>query len=878
MLFAISAKIVLEDQPKISQSYPGEGMKSVSVQEEKMKTSRVAALFLILILTACQASPAVVTPTLPAATGAVTSTAPAKTRPAPTSTPSPVPTPVMPTSTVVPTPIDFTTQVGQLIADVKLTTYQAVPYTGKLDALPISLGQIGNPAVIKGLTAQQKQFLSQNGFVVIQAGDTQFKDLRDSISESQGQPYYLTTDAAYHALHQTFDDMLVLVEREYMHAVLGRLLKAEFDKVNDYAAAASGAPLAKDIELSINYLAVAIKLLYPDQQLAPQVEQAIAPQIDQIMAYGGTQDSVLIPGLSDDYGAYRPVGHYAGIPDLENYFRSMTWLGRVAFSLKASGQQNQVSRAPLIMTLALREASVDDVPAYQVWSELSRLIDFLVGPSDDPGPVELNALMEMVYGKTFSLIDLADEGKWSTFLKKVDELPAPQINSTFASSSAAQAASRDWRFMGQRFTLDSFIFQNLIYDAVGTQDKPREFPSGLDVAAAFGSQPALQALDAAGATQYANYSAQMSAVQKIVNNQPENQWLNRFYTAWLYAFKPQVSAKDTNFPPYMRTAAWGYKEVNSMLGSWAELKHDTVLYAKMPEARGGGGPPGSPAAPAYVEPNPDTFYRLAFAATSLYDGLSSYIDEWNKQKWFENIPDGPGSEMDTIIYFDSLKYLSEKFQALGGVAGRELQGQPLTSDDFGMISSCIGIKECLSRPYEQVKMDPIPVIAAVSGAKDEVLEAGVGNLDRIYVAVPLEGKLEIAQGNVFTYYEFTQPRNNRLTDQDWRDMLAKNPPAAPAWISQFVLLGGSPTDVLAFRIGDVYIMDLEDVNLRAGPSTSDKVLRVIDKGSYLTITDGPVVNSEATWWKIKIYDWSAASPGPIEGWVMGNPAWFSRSP
>ena len=323
-----------------------------------------------------------------------------------------------PVPTQAPQPIDFSTRIGQLFADAALSTYQPAPYAGKLDALPINLGQVGNPAVIAGLTAQQKQFLSQNGFVVIQAGDTQFKDLRQTISLDQGQPYYLTTDAAYHALHKTFDDLLSSLERQYMRVVLGKLLQAEYDKINDYAKAAAQAPLAQDIELSRNYLAVAIKLLSPDQTLDPQVEQAIAAQIGQIMAYGGKADSLLIPGLTDDYGAYRPVGHYAGIPELEDYFRCMSWLGRAAFKFKDPDVPGLTpSRAPLIMTLALREASVDQEPAYKVWTSLSEVVNFMVGPSDDPGPVELNALMEQVYGKTPALADLADEGKWGTFLK-----------------------------------------------------------------------------------------------------------------------------------------------------------------------------------------------------------------------------------------------------------------------------------------------------------------------------------------------------------------------------------------------------------------------------------------------------------------------------
>ena len=224
--------------------------------------------------------------------------------------------------------------------------------------------------------------------------------------------------------------------------------------------------------------------------------------------------------------------------------------------------------------------------------------------------------------------------------------------------------------MGQRFTLDGFIFQNLIYDAVGTREKPRDFPSGLDVAAAFGSQAALQALEAAGETQYANYNQQLSVVRKIVDDQPEGQWLNRFYSAWLYAFRPQVSAKDSSFPPYMQTAAWGYKDVNSMLGSWAELKHDTVLYAENAgSARAGAARHAHPPAPAYVEPNPNIFYRLAFAAKSLYDGLSPYIDDWDNERWYEDLPVNGGPVLGFHENYDYLQRLADHFQSLGEIAG-----------------------------------------------------------------------------------------------------------------------------------------------------------------------------------------------------------------
>ena len=223
--------------------------------------------------------------------------------------------------------------------------------------------------------------------------------------------------------------------------------------------------------------------------------------------------------------------------------------------------------------------------------------------------------------KTPAISDLADEALWQQFLERAGELPAPKINSTFAVSTQQMDTERGWRFLGQRFTLDAYIIQNLLFDKVGTMDKRRLTPSGLDVMAALGSQSALQVLDDTGETDYLNYTQQMTKMQQAVSAQSETEWLNNFYNGWLYAFDAQLSAKDERFPPAMRTSAWGYRDLNTALGSWAELKRDTTLYTKMPEPAAGGGPPTSGPAPAYVEPNPPVFYRLAYISHALRDGL-----------------------------------------------------------------------------------------------------------------------------------------------------------------------------------------------------------------------------------------------------------------
>jgi hypothetical protein len=808
------------------------------------------------------------------------------TSPTPTSTPEITGLPAKPTNTPaqpptqaavqvatgVAEPVDFVVSSWAELAFRPLSVYQEQAYDQAIGKLPITLKNTLNPKVIEGLSAEQLSFLAKNGFVVIDSGEEQFKDIRQNIAIVNGQPYFLTTDAAYHALHVTFNDLLEALEKDALNPVMVRLLQALYDQVGKYAKQSGGTSVEADTVLARNYLAVAIKLFDPQIALDPDAETAIAAQLAQISAEAGKDESALLPGFIDDYGSYRPVGHYAGNPQLEAYFRGMTWLGRVAFHFQNLENADLVpSRAPLIITLALREAKVDGQAAYQVWASVYAMLDFIIGPSDDPGPLELNTLMESVYGDRFSLAALQDDTLWQTFLGRVNELPAPQINSTFQNTSLAMSVERDWRLMGQRFTLDGMIFQQMISDKV----TERFFPSGLDVAAAFGSQPALTALEQAGETRYANYTAQMTAMQDAVNALPEEFWTNRFYSAWQYAFRAQLPQKDAAFPPFMQTKAWGYKDVNSVLGSWAELKHDTVLYAKMPEGLGGGGPPTSGPAPSYVEPAPDVFYRLAFATQVLYDGLSFYVMDWQNRDWMRTSSDGtPG----IYEYVQFLSRLNENLQAFGEIAERELKGEALSESDNYRIQSCLEFKECLDRGmYSENEMDPdpIPVIAAVSGYENEILEAGVGKLNRIYVVVPLGDQLQIAQGGVFTYYEFRQPRSDRLTDEAWRAMLESDPPQTPAWYTNFVVPGGSVRDVLAFRIGDVYYLTEEGgtppLNMRAEPSKNASVVDQLGVDTYLEIIEGPVTNSSGTWWKVRNLF------GEREGWVLENAAWYARS-
>ena len=738
-------------------------------------------------------------------------------------------------------------------------------------ALPVSPDQIANRAVLAGLSLGQRDFLSRNGFVIAHSREAQFLDVRRRVSLRYGQPYYLTTDAAYHALHLTFDKLLEGLEREELRSRMLAITQAVFDELLVYLPLVKDSELETDTRLAASYMGVALRLFEPQAAMPAELESMVAAQVKQVLAGGGSAESVLFPGFQDDYSAYQPTGHYAGDAELQSYYRAMTWFGRVSFSFDNTRSSTGLSRVPLIITMTLRRVNLPQGPAVQEWALVEEVLNFLVGVSDDPGPREYAALMDRIYRPGVTILGLMDEGSWQVFQALAAELPPPQINSTFVDFLGALPKERGWRFMGQRFTLDAFVLQNLVYDRVSLPGNKRLLPSGLDVMAALGSPAAEQLLDETGATSYPNYPEQMSDLQAAVQSHSLAQWLNTANGTWLFTLLAQVESKGQAYPPYMQTTGWAYKEMNSALGSWAELKHDTLLYAKKPEAGAGGSLPASGPAPGFVEPAPDVFYRLAYLCSVIAEGL-----EQRGLRGAES--DEP---LDLAASLDGMRSLATQYQKLGDLADKELVGLPLDQEDYALVQTALGPLETLVQQSRlmgpPLEMPPVPVISPIAGAEDQILQAGVGLVDRIYVVIPLDGKLHVAQGGVYSYYEFSQPRAEPINDTGWQQVINAAPEfPLPAWSSSYVLLEGVPVDVLAFRIGDIYRITGIGVklNVRMKPSRFTDVVWQLRTGEYVKIIEGPVDAQGLTWWKIQV---NLEAETPLEGWAIEYPEWYERA-
>jgi hypothetical protein len=733
----------------------------------------VPLVILIVAMLACNAP---VTPEPPAAT------VPSAAAVEPTEAP---PTAVPPTP-----PLDV--RGPGFAAYPKISVKLPVAYEGYV--LPLDLASLGNYDEFT-FTDGQAGLVAQNGFVVTPADWLEFFQLYEN-ARYQEVPVFVTADSVYHVYHLLFDKMLRDLEREHFEPDIRALTAACLQSAQDVYAELQGTQLESIALRVVAYFAVADALIDPDAVTPPEVADLVQQELALISAHQGFGGSAIFsvdcpedcdpcdtapplecldqPCLCEDYSQYVPRGHYTRSEQLERYFRAMMWYGRINMRLQKPGE----TRMALLITYVLRNTDVDGVPAADIWARVYDPTVFIVGKADDLGFHEYGALWDAVFGPGAPVSDVADESKFAAFVDAARQLPAPQVNSMWVYIwEDKEQVTQGFRFMGQRFVLDAYIFDELTWREVGTMDNPRWLPKGLDVMAAMGSEEAYVVLDEAGETAYAHYPEQMTKLQGEISALELDSWTQNLYWTWLYAFQPLLEPKDAQYPAFMQTQAWMRKDLHTALGSWTELKHDTILYAKQSMAEMGGGPPPEPPH-GWVEPNPEAYARLLALTRMTHDGLQS------RGLLTEN------AEANLMRLDNLLDFLLD-------VSQRELAGQPLTQEDYERIKFYGGELEAMTLAAADQEGEGMPffeeqeqaaLVADVATGSGDVLEEAIGRVFEIYVAVPDGvGGLHIAKGGVFSYYEFPWPMDDRLTDEAWREMLgAGQAPDQPAWTGSFI--------------------------------------------------------------------------------------------
>lgn len=638
------------------------------------------------------------------------------------------------------------------------------------------------------LTDTQKAVLLTNGFVVTPPTDDpnkmfmEFYQAYESYRYSE-LPVFVTTDSLYHVYHLAFDKMLRDLERESFMPMLKDLTAAMVDASSKQYDELKGTNLEELAGRNLAYFAVASNLLGTSVSLPGQLKDLVDAELALINEHTQTtQSPIWYMGsenkddiLIEDYSQYTPRGHYTRSEEFKQYFKAMMWYGRLTYRLKISAETERA----LLMIQAMRSAKTSSgTPALELWQNIYDPTVFIVGKADDLSITEYGTISDQVYGATPQLTSFADAALLEQFTSIAKKLPAPQVNSMWVWIwQDRQEATQGFRFMGQRFTLDAYVFGQVMWRKVGTLDQPRDLPKSLDLLAAMGSDEATTLLKNMGESKYLNFDTQSEKIKKEVSALEEDSWTQNLYWSWLYALQPVFAIKGQQYPAFMQTKPWLHKDIQTALASWTELKHDTILYAKQVMAEMGGGP-GSEPPKGYVEPNPEAYARLLALTQMTKSGL-----------------DNRGLLND--ITRGNLDNLTDELQFILAVSEKELNGKQLTDEEYWKISYYGGWLEAITiasadttdelgaRGYLEDQKSAL--VADVATGVGRVLEEGVGYPTLMFVVSP-EAPYHLTSGVVYTYYEFTKPTDERMTDEQWRAQLeAGNAPDAPGWTTDFII-------------------------------------------------------------------------------------------
>lgn len=670
-------------------------------------------------------------------------------------------------------------------------------YAGNMPELPVNLSEV-HFVVDADLNAEQLALLAQNGFVVVPGGFMQFEDVyrRGGWSHTEGKGDFITTDAMLHLLYFSYENALKFLEMEIFYGSVTRVAAQGF-----LAAQEQWRTLGDDASrrAAVYYL-VPLLLLADGEwdyvlpfdgrsrfnetdtwpsEVARQADAVLLaeaqPIVDLIRAAEGREAVPILENYVEDFSQYIVRGYYNGSPLLQAYFRAMMWMGRITFTVRSP----QDTMTGLMVLRALRSG-----PHYDEWRSVAETLDFLVGPEDDYGPEEYDAPVNRVFGANMPLDYITNEGRISAFIDQVKLLPGPRINSIVlplgTTAEEVDPLTRGFRLFGQRFTFDGYIMQELIYPKVGTASMSRALPLGLDVAAALGSDLAFTLADAEGATDYANYTEQLSKLRTETNGITPDGWMENLYGGWLWALQPLLARDAVVFPPYMRTDAWLRKDIHTTLASWTQLKHATVLYAEQPYGGlGGGGMEPPVTSYTVIEHNPEVFARIALVANTLRQGLRARMPD-----------DGRYGAIHAVL--GSLSTVASMSAQFADMARRQLLGESLAYEDYYYLQEHFANRYWYARyNIETWTPDPPERLAIVTDVATNadagtVLQVGVGDVDLIYVVTDSPFGLQVTRGGVFSYYEFVGPIDERMTDETWRELVAEgNVPPRPTWIDLY---------------------------------------------------------------------------------------------
>ena len=619
--------------------------------------------------------------------------------------------------------------------------------------------------------------LQQNNFVITKGNNLQLFHAYEE-NDYRQVPNFITTDLYLQAFHMYFSYILKSLEKQHIIPTLEMLCHSFNAACIKLAEQTEDESLKDMAEHAATFYAIPYYLLTNKTLTVPsKYETEYQEEIEHINKQEDNfSDFLSYKDAYFPYSLFKPRGHYTREPQLQAYFKAMMWLQTACFCRE---QQEQLKRSIFQAAVLCTYKSIDQTPLIELYQHIYTPLTFLMGEADNLSIFDIARILEK--NNAIHIEDALTAGQIEKVNQTLIELAKHKNNI----KPQIEITCRDKiNFMPQRYLSDNEVTQKLVDVNPNSQ---RAYPKGLDVFATFGTGTAESLLIDfyKEPNNWSEYSKELQQLKDKFKTSKSTQL--SVYELWMKSLLT-MQQTDKNNPGFMQTPEWGYKNLNTALASWAELKHDAILYGEQPMAAecGGAGPP-DPIVVGYVEPNLPFWRKMEniLQATRLILQQNDCMTDDLK---------GKTDQLNDYVTF------------LIQVTEKELRGEKLTEPEYRTLEYMGSSIEyfTLSVVDPDLHLDdwslvqgPDKSIAIVAGIytrnirgcnKNGILHIATGNANNIYVVVEIEGNLYLTRGATFSYYEFVQPLGTRLTDEEWQKMLEeKKAPAVPEWMKSILI-------------------------------------------------------------------------------------------
>ena len=647
----------------------------------------------------------------------------------------------------------------------------------------VNMDNLINPFQLKEFDSKLYNMLGRNGFAIVPAEHNQLFHVYEK-NDYADFPSFVTTDLYLQLFHLYFDCVLRDVEEKHLDSLM-IVFSSQMEAEMKTLTSSQDAEIKAAAEFGQAWFAVASWLFSHDKAPASaatlnvpeaykkMVMEEITKAIDAENGYSDMLE-YFPPEEMFGYSLFRPRGHYTRSKVCSRYFRGMMWLQTAHFGTNKPSKMKQIA---LIANVINQQPKLS-----AIYNKVSEPITYLMGTPDNVTLIQVaNRIKEM--GLPIEQL-LSSRKDMANLTKDIEEIAKRQMRIELKKTRGSKYVVD---IMPQRYQPDA---EALI--TTTDQDSPvslRPCPKGLDWMAVMGLPGAKRILiDELKETQrWTGFPKALTTARKKAATTP---WDACVANQWMYTLQ---SLGDTaqSLPYFMQSPQWQKKNLNTALASWAELKHDAILYAKQPMlAECGDGGPEPPVVKGYVEPNVKFWEKAIALVTRMDKVLTTYSLQTEKAK----------------AVYERIKEMAEFCR---DVSKKELNGGKITDEEYNQIEIIGSTVENIS--LELVSEDnemlqgwsnvvstdkKVAVVADVFTASGEnvavddkcVLYEGVGPAYEIYVVVEIDGSLYLTRGAVLSYREFTRLISDpRMTDEEWQEELKKSPTGGtPSWMKEII--------------------------------------------------------------------------------------------